>query len=352
MRLLFISTPVGPIGSGIGGGVELILSALAKSLSKHEHYVEVVAPRGSKIDDVKVHQFDGQLHIPMQKIKRNEAVLTPIDSVLVNMWKFVIENAPQFDYVINFAYDKLPFEQHHTCSIPIGHIISMSSLNDEMDSIFERVASSFPCTMVMHSHVQLTTFNSIIRKAVQIIECGIDASLYQFNSNPKDYLAFVGRISREKGIADIFQLAEKTNYLIKVWGYMEDVVCWKEAQNTYPNAKVIYGGFLPRSELQRELGQARAQLMTHKLIEAFGLVVIEALACGTPTITYDRGAPAKIIQDGHTGFVVPADDIDKMISSIDMIDQIKRSDCREFFEAKYTLEAFSDCVERWITQLH
>jgi UDP-glucose:tetrahydrobiopterin glucosyltransferase len=351
MRLLFISTPVGPIGSGIGGGVELILSALAKSFNKQGHDVEVVAPRGSQIDDIKVHQFDGRLHIPMQKMQRNDAVFTPIDSVLVNMWKFVIERAQQFDYVINFAYDKLPFEQHHACSIPIGHIISMSSLNDEMDLLFERIASNYPRAMLMHSHVQVTTFNSTILKAVQIIECGIDASLYQYNANPKDYLAFVGRISREKGIADIFQIAEKTNYLIKAWGYMEDETCWKEAQSIFPNAKVVYSGFLPSSELQHELGQARAQLMTHKLIEAFGLVVIEALACGTPTITYDRGAPAEIIQDGRTGFVVPADDIDKMISSINMIDQIKRSDCREFFEAKYTLETFYSGVEQWITQL-
>lgn len=351
MRLLFISTPVGPIGSGIGGGVELILSSLAKTLNKQAHDVEVVAPRGSQIDDVKVHQFDGELHIPMQRIQRNDSIFTPIDSVLVNMWNFVIEHAEQFDCVINFAYDKLPFEQHHACSIPIGHIISMSSLNDEMDLIFERVAANFPCTMVMHSQVQVATFNSTIRKAVQIIECGIDDSLYQYNSIPKDHLAFVGRISREKGIADIFQLAEKTNYLIKVWGYMEDVAYWKEAQSAYPNARVIYGGFLPSSELQRELGQARAQLMTHKTVEAFGLVVIEALACGTPTITYDRGAPAEIIKDGYTGFVVPADDIDKMISSIDMIDQIKRSDCREFVKEKYTLGTFSKSVEQWIMQL-
>jgi len=351
MRLLFISTPVGPIGSGMGGGVELILSTLAKSFSKRAHYVEVVAPRGSKIDDVKVHQFDGRLHIPMQKQQRNDSILTPVDSVLINMWEFVIANAERFDCVINFAYDKLPFEQHYTCKVPIGHIISMSSLNDDMDLLFEKIASSFPFSIVMHSRAQANTFNSKISSAVQIIECGIDPSLYQYNSNPENHLAFVGRISREKGIGDIFQLAEKSSYSIKVWGYMEDVAYWKETQNAYPNAKVIYGGFLPSSELQRELGHTRAQLMTHKSIEAFGLVVIEALACGTPTITYNRGAPAEIIQDGYTGFVVPADDIDKMISSIDMIDQIKRSDCRQFFEAIYTLEIFSERVEHWIMRL-
>jgi UDP-glucose:tetrahydrobiopterin glucosyltransferase len=351
MRLLFISTPVGPIGSGIGGGVEIVLSSLAKSFKKQAHDVEVVAPRGSKIDAIKVHQFDGELHIPIQRLKRNDSIPTPIDSVLVNMWKYATEHSEQFDCIINLAYDKLPFEQHHTCNTPIGHVISMSSLNDEMDLIFEKVASNFPNTMIMHSHAQAATFNSTIRKAAQIIECGIDDSLYQYNSNPKDHLAFVGRISREKGIADIFQLAEKTSYLIKVWGYMEDVAYWKEAQSAYPNAKVMYCGFLPSSELQLELGQARAQLMTHKSVEAFGLVVIEALACGTPTIAYDRGAPAEIIQDGRTGFVVPADDIEKMISSINTIDQIKRSDCREHFETKYTIEVFSKRIERWMMQL-
>ncbi|KTD82221.1 glycosyltransferase [Legionella waltersii] len=351
MRLLFISTPVGPIGSGIGGGVELIVSSLARSFKKQTHDVEVVAPTGSTIDGIAVHQFEGRLHIPMQRLKRNDAISTPMDSVLINMWKFAIEHSDRFDCIVNFAYDKLPFEQHPTCNTPIGHVISMSSLNDDMDSIFEKVATQFPNSLVMHSRAQAATFNSTIRKGTKIIECGIDDSLYAYNSNPQKHLAFVGRISREKGVADVFKLAEKTNYLIKIWGYMEDEAYWMEAQNNYPKAKVVYCGFLPSTKLQWELGQARAQLMTPKSVEAFGLVVVEALACGTPTIAYNRGAPAEIIQDGRTGFVVPADDIDKMISSIHLIDQIKRSDCRKHFEEKYTLEVFSKSIERWIMKL-
>ncbi|NBR92460.1 MAG: UDP-glucose--tetrahydrobiopterin glucosyltransferase, partial [Actinobacteria bacterium] len=90
MRITFLSTSVGPLGSGIGGGVELTLRTLAAGLAARGHVITVLAPRGSTLPNlpptVELVQVDGALHVPSQTLDRGTKLQVPHDSVLVTMW--------------------------------------------------------------------------------------------------------------------------------------------------------------------------------------------------------------------------------------------------------------------------
>lgn len=351
MRVIFASTPVGPLGSGIGGGVELTLRTLADDLLRRGHEVEVVAPRGSRLETssaVRIHEVDGTLHVPSQTLARDDRPVVPDGSVLVAMWERIDAIARRGDVVLNFAYDELPFAQTLTGGATVAHLVSMGSLSDGMDRAVRAAVAHAPRTVAMHSRAQAMTFGADVADAVTIVASGIDTTRYAFVADPQNVIGFVGRVSPEKGIDDLFAVAERDGREVRVWGVMENEHCWKEARRAHPAANVTWRGFLPTDELQAEIGRCRAIVMVHKWVEAFGNVAIEALACGVPVVTYARGGPADIVTDGVTGRVVAADDVDGVVQALATIGEIDRARCRELVTTSYTREAFGGRVEAWL----
>src|SRR5689334_19645756 len=108
MRILICSTPVGPLGSGIGGGVELTLHSLVLGLSSLGHEVEVVAPEGSLHVGATVHQIPGVLQTSSQTEGRDAPIAMPPSPVLGAMWEWARAAQQRFDVILNLAYDWLP----------------------------------------------------------------------------------------------------------------------------------------------------------------------------------------------------------------------------------------------------
>jgi len=377
MRIIFLSTPVGPLGSGVGGGVELTMRTLADGLMRRGHEVVVVAPRDSRLGTHRIVEVAGVLHVPSQTLDRTAPLVVPTDSVLVNMWNTVVELARsgQHDVVLNFAYDALPFVNASECAIPVAHLVSMGSLSDEMDRAVALAARSHAHAVAMHSRAQAATFGPTAVERVTIVasgvdlsnyefvavptdalafvarispESGVELSNYEFVAAPTDALAFVARISPEKGIRDAFAVAARTRRRLRVFGVMEDRKEWDAARAQNPHADVEHVGFLPTRELQAQLGTCAALIMVHRWVEAFGNVAIEALACGVPVITYDRGGPAEIVRDGATGFVVPADDVVAVAAAVERVDAIDRLRCRADVRERFSAESFAARVEEWL----
>ncbi|MBM3656955.1 MAG: glycosyltransferase family 4 protein [Actinobacteria bacterium] len=350
MRIIFLSTPVGPLGSGVGGGVELTMRTLADGLMRRGHEVVVVAPRDSRLGTHRIVEVAGVLHVPSQTLDRTAPLVVPTDSVLVNMWNTVVELARsgQHDVVLNFAYDALPFVNASECAIPVAHLVSMGSLSDEMDRAVALAARSHAHAVAMHSRAQAATFGPTAAERVTIVASGVELSNYEFVAAPTDALAFVARISPEKGIRDAFAVAARTRRRLRVFGVMEDRKEWDAARAQNPHADVEHVGFLPTRELQAQLGTCAALIMVHRWVEAFGNVAIEALACGVPVITYDRGGPAEIVRDGATGFVVPADDVVAVAAAVERVDAIDRLRCRADVRERFSAESFAARVEEWL----
>ena len=345
LKLLLLSTPVGALGSGLGGGVELTLRSIALELMTLGHSVSVLAPVGSDVLGLSIFQIRGKLHTSAQTQRRNALIEMPRDSVLANMWAHTCKNQGEYDLLVNFAYDWLPFYLTSFLSTPIAHLVSMGSLTLAMDDVIGKTVKQFPGTIGVHSRAQAETFE--FAADCRCLGNGIDLEAYDFCAEPENYLGWVGRIAPEKGIEDAIAAADRLGIPLKIWGAMPDSDYWDEICLTYPDAAFTYEGFLSTEALQKALGRCQGLLMTHKWVEAFGNVAIEALACGVPVVSYKRGGPAEIVQDGVTGWLVEPDSLDGLVEAIARLPQIDRQACRQRAEAEYSMLAMGDRVEAW-----
>lgn len=348
-KLLMLSTPVGAIGSGIGGGVELTLTNIAQEMMRRGHIVKIVAPQGSVVKGIPVIEIAGELQIPAQTQTRAEPIVLQNNSVLANMWNYARQVQSDYDVIVNFAYDWLPLYLTPFFNTPIAHLISMGSLTDVMDSIIEQIATNFPQTIGVHSLSQAQTFT--FADKCRCLANGMDLSIYQFCAQPSDFLAWVGRIAPEKALEDAVAAAKITGIPLKIFGVKQNEQYWLDVCQKYPDAPIIYRGFLPTAELQQELGQCRALLVTPRWVEAFGNVAIEALACGVPVIAYRRGGLTEIVKDGTTGFLVEPDSVDGLVNAIKQLDKIDRHVCRQQAEMEYSQQAMGDRIEQWFRDI-
>jgi len=345
LKLLFVSTPVGPLGTGTGGGVELTLQNMAQILIQRGYRVDVIAPRGSQLANIPIQEIDGAAQIPAQTQERSAPILMPGNSVLAQMWNDARQVQVHYDLIVNFAYDWLPFYLTPFFSIPIAHMVSMGSLTDAMDQIIAQVAAYAPATIGVYTRAQAETF--AFADQCYPLGSGLDLSLYHFCSEPGPALCWLGRIAPEKALEDAVAAVQATGTPLKILGQIQDVAYWQQIQQIYPAAPIEYLGFLPTAEMQAVLRECRALLVTSRWVEAFGNVAIEALACGVPVIAYRRGGPAEIVRDGKSGWLVEPDSVVGLIAAIKRIDEIDRYACRQQAEAEYSLSALGDRTEQW-----
>ncbi len=333
----------------MGGGVELTLQNMAQVLLQRGYQVHVVAPPGSKLAGVAVVEIDGVLQVPAQTQSRAAPIQMPENSVLAQMWDYARQVQTDYDLVVNFAYDWLPFYLTPFFRVPIAHMVSMGSLSDAMDQIIAQVAAQAPATIGVYTRTQAETFP--FADQCYPLGSGLDLSLYQFCAKPKSWLGWLGRIAPEKALEDAVAAVQTTGTPLRILGQIQDKAYWQRIQHDYPQALIEYLGFLPTAEMQQVLRQCRALLVTSRWVEAFGNVLIEALACGVPVIAYRRGGPAEIVRDGKSGWLVEPDSVSGLVAAIERVDQIDRLACRQQAELEYSLSALGDRVEEWFWQI-
>ncbi len=366
LRLLLLSTPVGPLGSGRGGGVELTVINLARALTARNHRVAIAAPAGSVLSEndqslgLEVIQIPGSWQPTAQQ--QTPTAQAGTSSVLANAWEYARQAQEQYDLLVNFAYDWLPFYLTPFLSTPVAHFVSMGSLTagevfppeSPLERMIAQISLAFPGTLGAYSRSQVETFDHFLpAEQWQILSGAVDITHYDYCDHPGNALAWVGRISPEKGLKDAVAAAVMAGQPLKIFGKVEDADYWHSIQQQITQADVAidYCQFLPLSQLQMRLGQCRALLVTPRWVEAFGLVAIEALACGVPVIAYRRGGPAEIVRSGETGWLVTPDDVRGLVKAITRIDQINRASCRQQAETQYSLDAWVERFEHWFYRI-
>ncbi len=350
LNILLLSTPVAPLGSGLGGGVELLVCNLVQALLARGHRLTVVAPQGSHWDlPLPLVTLPGHCQPTAHTASRTAAVIQPEPSVLAAMWDYGRQVQGDYDLIVHFAYDWLPFYLTPFFSTPIAHFVSMGSLTEAMDATIAQVARTHPGTIGVATRTQAETFPGLT--SFVPLGGGVDLGLYEFCGEPEAALAWVGRISPEKGIEDAIEAAIAAQLPLKILGKLENQAYWESLQTRYPDAPLTYLGFLPTADLQAQVRTCRALLVTPRWVEAFGNVAIEALACGVPVIAYDRGGPAEIVRDGETGWLVPPDRVEGLVAAISRLDRLDRRACRRQAEAEFSLPALGERFERWFYQI-
>lgn len=350
LKILILSTPVGALSSGLGGGVELTISNLARELQSRGHTIDIIAPTGSKLGDLSIIQIPGELQLTAQTQAQAASIIMPGDPVLANMWAKAREIQYEYDIIFNTAFDWLPFYLTPFFDRSIAHFVSMGSQIAAIDLAIERVAIDFPGTIGVCTHTQAQTF-SFADLCCIVGGSGVDPAVYEYCDTPDDSLAWLGRISPEKGLEDAVAAAERTGMKLKIMGKIQDLAYWQQIQADYPNAPIEYLGFLPTHQLQQALRTCKGMLMTPRWVEAFGNVAIESFACGVPVIAYRRGGPVEIISDGKTGFLIEPDSVEGLIAAIDRLDEIDRSDCRHAAETVFSQSAWGSGIESWFYRL-
>ncbi|MFH1047542.1 MAG: glycosyltransferase family 4 protein [Patescibacteria group bacterium] len=175
---------------------------------------------------------------------------------------------------------------------------------------------------------------------------GIDTSAFQFSPEPENFLLFIGRIVKEKGVHLAIEAAKAAGLPLVIAGRTGDEPTYwhKKIEPHIDGLNVRYVGELDNERKIDYFRRAKALLFPVKWEEPFGLVMIEAMACGTPVIGFNRGAVAEIVQDGETGYVVRG--VAGMVKAIHKISKISRVACRARVDRLFSINQMVNGYER------
>jgi len=208
---------------------------------------------------------------------------------------------------------------------------------------------------VFISKSQVRDYKELIR-STGVVYHGVDTEKFKFGDGNGGYLAFLGRYIKEKGVVEAIAAAKKTNVPLKMIGdtaYRLLPYYQNKIQPELEKGRVEDESFLDKEDRYLFLKKAKALLFPIRWSEPFGMVLVEAMSCGTPVIAYNRGSVQELIKDGVTGFIVDPDNEDRpgkgswiirkqgvegLVEAIGKLDQIKREDCRKHVEENFTIE--------------
>jgi len=176
---------------------------------------------------------------------------------------------------------------------------------------------------------------------------GINTSLYKFNPKPKDHFIWIARFGAHKGPVEAIRVARSAGIKLLLAGPVgreEKKFFETQVKPRLVPGQIKYVGEIGQKEKNEFFGSAQALLYPINWEEPFGLVMIEAQACGTPVIAFRRGSIPEIIEDGKTGFIVK--NIKEMAVAIKNINTIKREDCRKRVESLFSIEKMVSDYEK------
>src|SRR5688572_14768937 len=305
------------------GGTERIVSYLTEELVRQGHQVTLFAS-GDSI--TKAHLVAG-----CRRSLRLDKHCVDQTAHHVLMMEKIAQQASDFD-VIHFHIDYIHFplsRRHRTAHVTTLHgrldIPDLVPLYHEFHDIPVVSISDSQREPLPAANWQGTVYH------------GLPGDLYEFNAEPGKYLAFLGRISPEKRVDRAINIARKVQIPLKIAAKVDDVDRDYFENYIAPmlnDPLVEYVGEIGDGEKQEFLGCAIGLLFPIEWSEPFGLVMIEALACGTPVVAYRRGSVPEVLSDGQTGFIV--DDIEGATAAVRRLSGLDRHACRESFERNFT----------------
>ena len=305
------------------GGTERVVSYLAEELIRQGHEVTLFASGDSVTR--------ARLVAACQRSLRLDEHCIDQMAYQILMLERVFQRAAEFD-IVHFHVDYLHFPLSRRQ--PITHVTTLHGRLDIPDLVpLYREFRDMPVISI--SNEQREPLPWVNWQAT--VYHGVPTSLYQFRSEPGSYLAFLGRISPEKRVDRAIKIAKQAQIPLKIAAKVDPV-----DKDYFENAVkpllrhplVEFVGEIGDGEKDEFLGNAYALLLPIDWPEPFGLVMIEAMACGTPVIARRRGAVPEVMEEGHTGFIVR--NLEEAVEAVRRVPELNRKRCREFFEKRFT----------------
>lgn len=334
-----------PVPPKLYGGIERVVSLLTEELVRRGHEVTLFAAPGSQTEACPVHVVDTPL------IEAGVDWSNPLWNLQNIAVAFQMARQGRFD-LIHSHLDVYTLFFQSLVDIPVlqtmhGNIQiaeENSVFNGDRYRLFFQARERSPMAFVSEASRR----NSAVPFAQSwVVHNAVDIDHFRFSPAGGTYMAWVARIDPEKGLENAIAAAERSGCELRFAGRIDAHQQQYFDQRIRPHLtdRIRYMGELSHAELPAFYGAARAFLFPIEWEEPFGLVVAEAMACGTPVIAYRRGSMPELILDGETGFVVDPS-IDAMIDAMGKIDQLDRAKVRAHAEKLFHPSVMTDAYER------
>ncbi|MCD6262641.1 MAG: glycosyltransferase family 4 protein [Deltaproteobacteria bacterium] len=239
----------------------------------------------------------------------------------------VFEHADEFDIIHN-NFDFLPLTYSALVSTPVVTTIHGFS-SPRIYPVYQKYNGRvFYVSISMADRLDSLDY-------IANVYHGIDISRFTFQPRTGEYLLFFGRIHNDKGAREAIRIARASGMKLVMAGIIQDRQYYeKEVEPFIDGTNVIYVGSVGPEKRDKLLGNAYALLHPINFNEPFGLSVVEAMACGTPVIAFNRGSMPELITPGVNGFLV--NDENEAVNALLDVPKIDRSLCRKVVEERFT----------------
>ena len=320
-----------PVPPTTYGGIEFVVSELTEGLIARGHEVTLFATGDSVTKARLVSPWPASLW--RAKLASPHAV-----------WSLHLSNLLDHQGEFDIIHDHCTFY-----TAPFTRFIEppvVSTLHRPLTSETHKVFERYPdMHYVPISRDQKSS--AAFLKNVDYIYNGIPVERFPFNANPKDYLLWLSKIIPSKGILEAIKVAKLTGDKLVIAGNVvgeENERFFKyEVNPLIDGEQITYVGQADFETKVKLFKNAKALLCPFLRREPFGLVIVEAMACGTPVIGYRQGAIPELIDHGVTGFVV--DTYDEMAGAVKLLPGIDRAACRKRVEEKFSVKTMIDKYE-------
>ena len=336
MRIAQVAPLVESVPPKHYGGTERIISYLTEELVRSGHKVTLFAS-GDSVTSAEL------VPVCRQSFRRNKRAKDYLSREVLLM-DHVMAHAGKFD-LVHFHTGCL---HYLICRhLPVPNLTTLHGRLDtpELLRLYERFREM---PMISISNSQRTPWP--YANWQETIYHGLPPDLFRFHPEPGNYLAFLGRVSPEKRLDRAIEITKRVGMPLKIAAKVDPAdrrYFKREIEPLLNDPHIEWLGEINDGDKDEFLGGAYALLFPIDWPEPFGLVMIEAMACGTPVIAYAEGSVSEVMDDGVTGFIVK--DIDQAVEAVGRVGELSRADCRGIFEKRFTSSRMaSDYVKAYV----
>jgi len=307
---------VAPVATSIpppkSGSVQTMTSLLTEGLVAQGHQVTLFAPGDSVTT--------ATLHATFPRGYWHDETMWPWEMYELLNLAAAVERAADFD-IIHYEAGYYPMSMAFTrlSATPVSQTIHHAPSPAEV-SLWKRYPEA-PFVAISSEQARLLEGLNV----VDIVPHGIDTDRFLFNEVPEDYLLFLGRFTPGKGPVQAIEVARRAGLRLLL-AAAEDQYYREHVAPLVDGTRVVYVGEVDFDTKVRLYGGARALLYPVQAGEPFGLVLAEAMACGTPVVALDRGAVREVVDEGVTGGIFQ--DLDGMVAGLPSVLTLDRARVR------------------------